>query len=201
MSILEEASEDELVRLLQLFPASVLKLAWEKPKLTKEAICRAAAKERDLQKIVGLIRTSFARCRMHVHVLSLPDNQPSPLTAITDTEVLQSEAGGPTWILAKVSFVVILQEALTKETVNLLWPMRIEEVEDHTVLSTIVLERNPGVLFDEGVSVVSRSLDEKLITKNLRALNIQAADLHKGMKALWEEDYMDAYKTKFRSPD
>jgi hypothetical protein len=201
MPILEDASEEEIFRLLQLFPASTLRLAWAKPKITKKAICDAAAKERDVEKITNFVQVNFGRCNMHAYVLESPEGDVTPLSAITDAEILQVVAGGPTLIIARASFVVILQETLKKETVNLLWPMRLEVVEDHLVLSLIVLERKPGAIFEENVSVISRSLEERSIVKNLASLGIVQSDLHKGTKALWEADYMDAFRVKFRSAD
>lgn len=202
MVILQKATEEELFRLLQLFPATSLKTVWESEKVhTKEAMCRAAAKERDIEKIVTFIQKNFSQCRMHVYAVTLPDPPTDPLGAITDVEVVDEAKDGAKLLIAKASFVVILQDSLKRETVNLLWPMRYAIVEKHPVLSLVVLERKPGAIFEEGVSVVSRSLDEKIITKQLRGLGVGATDLHKGMKALWDADYMDAFRVKFQSPD
>ncbi|MBB5062455.1 hypothetical protein [Granulicella mallensis] len=202
MPILEGSTQDEISRLLSLFPVAVLKEEWEGIKGTKEVICDTVARALEPGKAIDFILANFAKCKMHVYVLDPSQHKDvSIMNAITDAEILKVVADGPTLILARVSFVVILQDSLKKEKVDLLWPMRIHTLADHLVLSAIVLERTPATLYNEPISIVSRSLDEKLIVKNLKALGFDTADVHKGMKALWEEDYMDAFNVRFRSPD
>jgi hypothetical protein len=202
MGILDDASVGEISRVLQLFPAAALRAEWgDETKRKKEVICSSAASDRDIPRITNFIQANFGRCRLHAYVLSPHPNGTSPELAITGAEVLQVIAGGPTLLMARVTYVVILQQSLQRETVNLLWPMRLEAAEGDVVLSMIVLERSPDAMYDEKISVVSRSLDEKTIIKNLGSLGFSASDLHKGVRALWDSDYMDAFKVKYRSPD
>jgi ribosome biogenesis protein Tsr3 len=104
-NILQDASKQDLKRLLGSFPVTSLKASWPSIKGTKEEICFAAAEERDLPRIVAFMKTNFARCRQHVFVLTpQPDLSVNPESAVPDAELVDVDgAGGKILVTRSVS--------------------------------------------------------------------------------------------------
>ncbi len=200
MPILESASKQDIKRLLDSFPVSTLKDTWSNVKGTKEEICFAAAEENNLGKIVAFMQRNFARCKRHAYVLEAPANQADPLQAITDAEVLGVANQGQTLALTKAVFSIFLKDPLEENTVEFLWPVRLEAVSGYTVVSFVILERNPCVYFDRDCYQSARSLDERGIVRNLESLGFKHTDLQKGIKALWDENFIDSFRTSFKKP-
>ncbi len=201
MSLLHDASKTDLKRLLGTFPVTALKAGWPSVKGTKEEICFAAAEERDPDKIISFMETNFARCRQHVYIFSAPEGMMGdPGAAVPDAEVLSVDGGGRSMILTTASFDIFLKDPSEEAIVEFLWPMRFEKLYNFLVFSLIILERNPCIYFDRDCFKLSRSIDERGIVKNIESLGYLRADLHRGVKTLWEENFMDSHRTNFKKP-
>jgi hypothetical protein len=66
------------------------------------------------------------------------------------------------------------------------------------VLRLIVLEKAVTQYFDRPCYVSDRSIEEKLIIKELEVWAPKRADLHKGIKELWQEGFMDSSSAKLK---
>lgn len=201
MELLQNATRQDVKRLLDSFPVSALKDGWPNVKGTKEEICFAAAEEHNLDKIVEFMKKNIARCKRHIYVFSAASKEVSPLSAVPDVEILDVDGGGRTVALTKAVFSIFLKDPLEENTVEFLWPMRVETIAEYLVVSFVILERNPCVYFEDRDCYQSaRSIDERGIAKNLESLGFQRADLHKGVKVLWEENFIDSFRTRYKKP-
>jgi hypothetical protein len=200
MPLLQDCSTQDLKRLLGSFPLSTLKLGWPNVRGTKEEICFAAAQERDQDKLVNFMITNFGRCKQHTYILSPSANEPNPFVAVPDAEILAQDAHGRVMAITKAVFSIFLRDPLEESTVEFLWPMRHGAYGDYLVLSFIVLERNPCVYFDRDCFQSARSIDERGILQNLERAGFTRVDLHKGVKALWENGFMDSCRTRYKKP-
>jgi hypothetical protein len=200
MSQLETAPIQDIKRLLGAFPVTTLKEAWGQVKGSKEEICFAAAQERDVSKLTSFILKNFGRCKLHVYVLEPHQNGTDITTALEGAEQVAVDGEGRTLLLTRSVYSVFLKDPPEEQTVEFLWPIRLETIGRYTVLSLVVLERNPCTYFDRDCYQLSRSLDERGITLAIEKLGFQRADLHLGVKTLWDEDYMDSFRTKFKKP-
>jgi hypothetical protein len=200
-NILQDASKQDLKRLLGSFPVTSLKAGWPSIKGTKEEICFAAAEERDLPRIVAFMKTNFARCRQHVFVLTPPpDLSVNPESAVPDAELVDVDGAGGKILVTRAVFSIFLKDPSEEAVVEFLWPMRVTELYGYLVFSLMVLERNPCIYFDRDCFKLSRSIDERGVISNLESLGFVRADLHKGIKTLWDENFMDSFRTKFKKP-
>lgn len=200
MTLLRDSSTQDIKRLLGSFPLSTLKNGWPSVRGTKEEICFAAAQERDENKITAFMVTNFGRCRQHVFVLNEPEDRPDPWASVPDVELLSRDAEGRQLAMTKAVFSIFLRDPLEESSVEFLWPMRVSRVAGHLLFSFMVLERNPCVYFDRDCYQSARSIDERGIVQNLERSGFTRADLHKGVKALWDSGFMDSCRTRYKKP-
>jgi hypothetical protein len=201
LATLETASIDDIQRLLELFPLAALKVVWDHFRGTKEEICRQAAREADYRKICAFVIANFSHCKQHSYIFNpRAEDDPPPDLAFPDADILGQRNRQSTVYLAKAKYTVLLKDPFSQEEVELLWPMRIEYREPATLISFIVLERNVKYFFEREAINVRRHLDEADVIGEVLTLGYAPLDLNRGVKALWREDYMDAFRAKFKKP-
>ena len=200
MAKLKNASADEIQHLLELFPLSVLKQNWDNRGRNKEEICAAIAKEVDYRKIATFVTRNFARCKQHSYVLLASGGDSAEPEASFPYADPLGTVDGKSVYLGVAKYTVLLRDPFEQAEVNLLWPMRVEQGNNATIVSFIVMEKDVPRLFDREVINSRRHVDEKLITQAIRATGYDSVDLNKGVKTLWSRDYMDAFKVKFKKP-
>lgn len=204
---LEEATEQDLKRLLELFPVAVLKSKWPSISGTKEEICFAVAGQRDFKEIKDFLVTNFSCCRQHVYVFShsIPLISLSSINIPDGVNIFESKQDKSLSLayITKLTFSVVLKDPLEEATLEFLWPVRLDFTERHLIVRFVILEKNIGSYFDGRQYYMDRrSTEEKVILQNLEEtiVGIQSTDLHKGVKKLWEEGFMDSPKARFKKP-
>lgn len=199
MATLEAADLDEVRRLLELFPASLLKEQFGASG-DKEQICRAAAERGDHAQIAEFVATNLGRCKQHTYVVSNSELDISVDIAFESADALAQDGEGRSLFLGRVSYTVYVRDPFEAVPVNFLWPIRVEQRRDFKVLSFVVLERDPSPFANRPVITAVRHVDEKQTVRALNELGFFPRDLNRGVKALWAEDYMDAFRTRFKKP-
>jgi len=199
LATLEDASPENIKRLLELFPVSVLKRNWSHLKGNKPELCGAIAGEADHGKIGSFIVTNFARCKQHAYVFEARgEDGPNPADALPEIDCLGIVRGQTEVYLGTAKYTVLLRDPFAQEELELLWPMRIDYQDAATVVSFVVLERDVGTFFEREVINVRRHVDEKDVVLGVSSLGYKSIDLNKGVKALWAEDFFDAFRSKFK---
>ena len=200
LATLKNATRDDLSRLLDLFPLSTLKEEWTHLKGTKEEICLQIASQPDEARIVKFIMANFTRCRLHTYIFHPRTEDHKDLeAALKDVDSIGPAGGGDRFFLGEAKFTVLVRNPDFKQVeVSLLWPMRVQYLKGATLINFIVLERDVKTLFDGEVLNVRRQIEEKSIVEAIRFNQYAPLDLNKGVKALWAQDLMDAFKTKFK---
>jgi hypothetical protein len=200
MALLQSASVDQLRRLLEFFPAPKLKAEWVGLKgLKKSDVCEAIAKTKDHARITSFVKENFAHCRKHVLILSRDNKESDPLAALPPSELLGTMPGGITFHISSVPYSVYLLDPIEKTTVDVLWPIKIEQRDDITLVHTFVLERDPANYSGRPLLKATREFDEKKLASDLAKLGLPGLDLNKGVKTLWDSKAVDAPKVKFKS--
>lgn len=201
MSILQQASVEDRKRVLDLFPVANLK-AFFSAKGSKEDICHAIASSNarpDIDRIAAFLDDNLNLCKQHVHVFSHLGDATLPQNILGGERIL--EVGDHALYLVRTRYEVILLDPTGQETLEFLWPIRIEITPEHLIVRFIVLEKNPSAYFARQTVVRGKSLDEDEIIAGIRSDGtLSIADLNKGVKALWEDDYFDATSTKYKKP-
>jgi hypothetical protein len=195
MPILQDASKDERRRLLELFPVAVLRKGFEIVG-TKDNIAADVADDvgpDQIQKIILFVEKNLGCCKQHVYVF--PD-EPVPEDVFNVERVSVTDAQG--LFLAKERYSVFVPDPLRMEQISFLWPIKVERIAGYLVVRFIVLEKNVSALFGEAAKVTGKLLTEEGIldswglTENLRV------DLNKGIKQLWQDDWMDCFRGQYK---
>jgi hypothetical protein len=199
MPLLENASVDQIRRLLDLFPSSLIKEQWPGVKGEKKVdACEIIAKTQDAERFRKFLVASFAYCRQHVLLLKNGPDGSDFRAAFPATDLLATAAGGISFHLAAVPYTVYLLDPMEQTTVNVLWPLRFEVRDDVVIARSVVLERDPGNFTGRQSIKSTRELDEKRIPFDLAKLGYDPLDINKGVKALWTSKYMDAFRVSYK---
>jgi hypothetical protein len=206
MGLLEAASNQDIKRLLELFPVAVLREKWSGLEGTKEELCVAVAEKRDYPDIAKFVDEHFSCCKQHISIFSdakLPAQLPE-LKISEGEKILEAKTDGVQrrLHLIRSEYTVILRDPLVEAKLHFLWPVRVDFTKDKVILRFVVLEKNIGSYFDgRSYYVSSRSIDEDAVLhalKDVMGADLIPTDLHKGVKKLWEEGFMDSSRAQYK---
>lgn len=200
MGILQDASVEDRKRLLDLFPVSNLRHEWPSKGLKEEVCYAAAADASDAQitRLAAFVDDNLSCCKQHVYVFS-HNGDAAPPDAILDGEKVLDAAGAHALYLIRARYNIVLRDPLEETTLEFLWPVRIELTPQYFIVRFVVLEKNPSSYFDRPVYVGGKTVDEKAVIADITAsAPIRAADLNKGIKKLWNDGFIDSFKTRFK---
>jgi hypothetical protein len=200
METFATASVQDLKRLLELFPIADLRPFWQEFKGTKEEVCQQGAESKDLNRIGQFLDSKFSNCKQHVYAFQKSDK----ITALPET--LGGERATLTLpdvrslFVLRSTYSVVLREPLEETSIDFLWPIRVEfsAHSPYVVLRFVVLEKTVSAYFDRPCYVPDRSVDEKSILKEVEYWANPRADLHKGIKELWNNKFMDSPSAKLK---
>lgn len=207
MVMLKKSSDVEIERLLDLYPASALKSFWTNhKKASKRELCSAIASERDIDGIADFLATYFSCCKQHVYVSSHD-------AALKSAPEIRFSGGGRVWELdekgqkeslhiVKVVYDIVLNNPLEETTLEFLWPVWLSWTSKHLIIRFITMEKNAESYFAGRAPMRrGRSIDEESLIKHVAnefEHTLQVTDLHKGLKRVWADDFMDARRVQFR---
>jgi hypothetical protein len=198
MPIIDTASVQDLKRLLELFPIVTLRETWSDYKGTKEEIGFAAGERRELDRIINFVDSNFGCCKQHVYVFAPPEDI-KQLPAGLASGDLARDAGDHALYVLRLQYSVVLKDPLEETTLDFLWPVRIDVIDDYWVVRFVVLEKNLTSYFERPYYLGGRTVEEKGIVQWLAGeYGLASVDLHKGVKALWAEDFMDSHKAEYK---
>lgn len=199
MPILQQASVEDRKRLLELFPVAYLREAFGSTKTKKEEICYAEATRSDapqIQRVAKFVNDHVGCCKQHVYVFSHDGSAKLPV-GVEGGEMVLSADGSHGLYLSRVEYTVVLRDPLDEDTLEFLWPMRIELTEQYLVVRFIVLEKNVSSYFDRSAYVAGKSLKEETVLAGIVG-KLAPADLNKGIKKLWADGYIESTRTRFK---
>jgi hypothetical protein len=199
MARLEHATVEQLRRLLEFFPAPKLKSEWPGLKgQKKDDACEIIAGTGDHARIGTFLRANFAHCRQHVLLLSRQNKESDPLAALPPSDALGEPHGGISFHLASVPYSVYLLDPVEEVQVNVLWPIKIEQQDEITLIRTFVLERDPTNYSGRPLLKAVRHFDEKKLASDLVQLGLPGLDVNKGVKAMWDSKAVDAPRVRYK---
>jgi hypothetical protein len=200
MPILQDANTQDLKRLLEVFPVAALKEGWPSIRGDKSEICFGAAQEHDVKRIIDFIATNISRCKQHVYVLSKPEEQFDAIGAFPDSEIIDLRNNNEYLVVVRARFEILLKDPLEQQSMDFLWPMRIDDTGNQLIVRFVVMERNPCAYFERDCYISERNVEERDIVAALEQKGFCRVDLHKGIKTLWQEDFMDSWRIKYKKP-
>jgi len=200
MSLLTDATTEEVERLLALFPAANLRDEWpayeDQP---KDDTCKVVATDRPRAEVSAFVKKAFGYCKQHVHLFATNGKVTKLPAKITDGEKLATLTARSAIYLTRCSITVILTDTHEDAAIDFLWPVKIEVTDKHAILSAVILKKDIASYFPSRALVNSSGLSEETIVADvMQDLNLTPLDVHKGVKALWHSKYMDCHFTKYR---
>jgi hypothetical protein len=199
MALLDDSSEEDITRLLELFPSATLKNEWAQFRGSKPEVCQAIAKQGDLDKIARFVANNFGRCKQHVRLFQAAPKGVAIEDCFPDSDLLLREKNKREVYLGKVRWKVLLGEPFQEEYIELLWPMRIDRRSDATLVSFVVVERDVQTFYDDRTIITQRRIvEETHVTEALLVKGLGQLDVNKGIKQLWKKDRIDAFRSTFK---
>jgi hypothetical protein len=200
-TILQNALDQQIARLLGLFPISHLRKTFTDvgAKLTKEAFCLEVAKKRQYAQIVNFIDAHFSCTKQHVYMLQLAEDAEGLPTKIKDGQRVKHTASRALYI-TRLERGVFLADPIAKTTIEFLWPVVIELHKKTAVVRFVTLEKNISAYFTRKAWPAERGLEEKDVVADLAGDFIAGpCDINMGIKALWDEDFVDGYSARYKT--
>jgi hypothetical protein len=102
--------------------------------------------------------------------------------------------------LVRTTYTVVLRNPLEETTLDFLWPIQIEIGNAHMVVRFVSLEKNLSAYFDRPCYVPSRNVEEDTVLAIFRGMELSSTDIHKGIKTLWENGFMDSPRARYKKP-
>jgi hypothetical protein len=199
MAALDTASDQDVKRLLELFPSVNLRKAWPGIKGSKEELCFAVAQQLR-NEVIDFVDETFSCCKQHVYVLDQKPDEPVGAPAeVAGAQAAKVVPNSHSLYVVRVKHRVVLRDPLEETSIDFLWPVRVEASAQHLVIRFVTLEKNLGSYFDRPYYVGDRDVDEKDIVPPMTN-GLVPADLHKGVKKLWGDGFMDSHRTSFKKP-
>jgi hypothetical protein len=198
MPILRDATVQDKKRLLELFPVAVFREEHPDLKGTKEEICYALTERFTENEVATFVRTHFPRCKQHVYIYDRGGDGAVNLRDVGGGEKVASSAQESLYIV-RATYSVVLKDPLEEAELDFLWPVLVQVKEHHIVVRFIALEKDVASYFaDRQCYVARKTIDEKKVLEDLM-LGVPT-DIHRGIKILWDEGFMDSPRTKYKKP-
>jgi hypothetical protein len=182
-----------------LFSIASLKEGWPDIKGTKEEIGFGVAARADPLQTITFMLAHFGRCKQHVYVFNRTPEMRGIPDGIVGGERVQS-VGNTGLFVVRTSYSVVLKDPLEETELEFLWPIKIQLTDSHLIVRFVALEKDVRSYVDRQCYVVRKSIEEKTILQDLGYANLSRTDLHRGIKALWDEGFMDSPRAKFKKP-
>ncbi len=200
MPIANSAKVPDLERLLQLFPVANIREKWSALKGNKDELCKAIAQKRDIAAISEFIDENLSCCKQHVYIFSHDKALATLPDSVTAGEKVVA-AGTHAVYIVSAKYKVYLSDPLEEVIVQFLWPVRLELQPEHLVVRFIVLEKALVSYFDRPYHLGGKTVGENDVLRGLNTSGtLSPTDLHRGIKKLWADDFVDCGQIKFKKP-
>lgn len=178
-----------------------IKETWPEIKGTKEEICFAAAQAATPAQVVTFINANLGRCKQHVYIFNRPANAALPQGIVGGERVDINAAADQALYVVRTKYTVVLKDPLEELELDFLWPIQMQLKADHLVVRFVALEKDVKSYFpNRQCYVVRKSIEEDTVLKGSGFSNLPRTDIHKGIKTLWDNGFMDSFRAKYKKP-
>lgn len=195
-------------RLLKLYPVKMLKEHFSTEHVSDELF------EEVLNNNIKTLIESFAyvnlqHTKQHIYIFDLASTVNSGNLNLSNFPIpiiKQSTSNNETIIIISpiVDFKVVLSNPFEEVILKFHQPFKIVLKRKHLIFYTTILEKNINSHFNDnrGVLNVEKVNDETVIIQQIcnhfAILNPKACDLNRGIKHLWDIDYVDSKYAKWK---
>ena len=201
-------------RLLELLPVQVLKSFISDDK-TKYEIIDDILNSQSFTSIENLFSTNIESCKQHIYLFDSVhtstinfNNAPELFDNVFSTHIIKSGHDFRFIYFLKTSQNFISYTNQTITSIDFLWPIVIEQINNILIIKFVILERATNLINDINFEFRHKMVKEQDIVKQIassinllfgRRLNITPLDLNKGLKRIWELNIIDSPSIKAKS--
>lgn len=157
---------------------------------------------RDFTAIARFIDDDFDCCKQHVYFLGRKDGNPLGLPeSLPASSKLLSGSDRAIFIARKQIGVITTDGSMERKTLTFLWPIKVQILFGCLIVKFIVLEKDFSAHVHGAHVIASKGIEESGVLAALRTPDVAPVDIHKGVKALWDDGFMDSPWIKYVEPD
>jgi hypothetical protein len=208
---MEQFTSQNIKRLLELYPVTSLREQWPNVSGTKEEICFEIAEKRNRREIVKFTDEYLSCCKQHVYIYSHNGRTKNiPEIAIPGAEMILSSSDEFNLhrflFILTLDYNLVLRDPVEETSLTFLWPVRLDITTEFLIVRFVILEKNVSSYFDGRSYYLDRkSTEEEAILRSITEQTIgtlqpKVVDLHKGIKKLWDTDFIDSSRARFKKP-
>ena len=202
--------KSKILRLLDLYSVESLKQGFNLNG-QKQAVLADAASRSD-SEIEKFVRANFPITRQHAFCYEnssgkLPSNPKAPLFAGRLLDVKTTHGETVHFYIAQEEVEYVVEDSsggLSRKSIELLWPIQVHLTKHYFLVRCTILERdvseylNGGKPYGQGKRKVDETGVLVEVSKSVGDPNWIPLDLNKGIKALWDDDVIDALSVRFK---
>jgi len=204
-------TRNELARLLNLYPVDLLRATWDLNNLHKDQAVARIVKDSPEPAILDFAAKHHPCTRQHVYLFDLAspveNGFPSNPIGGNIAPVIRRVVGGRReyFFCVDLKFAIVLLNVPRHDHIEFKWPIFILAEDRVLQIKFTTMEKDLGAYFDGApVSVRVRSVDEKSIIQSVKETlsptwEPSPMDINKGIKALWEQDFMDSPQAQWKN--
>lgn len=195
-----------LKRLLKAYPVKVLKDVFNITGLSQNEIIEEILNTNSTLIVKNFAFTNFTHLRQHVYIYNITGVMDN--TWICDNELKHSHIDTTATnrtinLLFKATYKVFNTQTTAIEDVLFYTPVQIRIINTKFIISINIQERDATSLFQEKVYPVSKDMmDDEIINYIIERMPLTASltrlDINRGIKQLWEENFIDAASVKYK---
>jgi hypothetical protein len=102
--------------------------------------------------------------------------------------------------IIKTTYTVVLRDPLEEVELDFLWPVQVMLRRHNVILRFVALEKNIDAYVDRENHVARRSVEEETVLQEPYFSALTRTDIHRGVRALWDNGFMDSPRTRFKKP-
>jgi hypothetical protein len=195
-----------LKRLLKAYPVKVLKDVFDITGLSQNEVIDEVLNTNSVLIVKNFAFTNFSHLRQHVYIYNITGVMDNAW--ICDNEVYHNQTvTTPTNrilnLFFKATYKVYNTQTNAIEDVLYYTPVQIKIINTKLIISINIQERDATSLFQVNTYPISKDmLDDEIIKYIVERMPLTASltrtDINRGIKQLWEEDFIDAASVKFK---
>lgn len=195
-----------LKRLLKAYPVKVLKDVFDITGLSQNEVIEEILNSNSTLVVKNFAFTNFSFLRQHVYIYDITGVMDNAWTCDADLFHNQVAVSANTRIINLIftaTYKVFSIQANGIVDVLYYTPVQIKIINTKLIISINIQERDATSLFDTNTFPISKDmLDDEIIRHIVERMPLTASltqtDINRGIKQLWEEDFIDAASVKFK---
>lgn len=201
-------SDDLMYRLLHLYPVRRVKEIFPVEVRRQDELIYEIISNQTTESIYQFAADNFNFTKQHVHIYAHNEFDLSNAEAIFSVLPYKTDhmkEDKVFYLFMDQTYKVMLTNPPQESTIVFKLPMKVTFNKRLLIIQFTILERDINSYFPNRIAfILSKNIDEESIIRDLESnfnqvgVYLTEQDMHKGIKKLWQEDYIDSPYVKYR---